>query len=80
MAALTMAALTTALLTMAARTPHQVRKAARKDLDLKLGDAKATANMLQRRLAEATHKAAQGAASQAALLGEHYAWAPSPSP
>tara|TARA_B100000780_G_scaffold36198_1_gene22568 strand:+ start:430 stop:615 length:186 start_codon:yes stop_codon:yes gene_type:complete len=57
-----------------------VRKAARKDLDLKLGDAKAAANMLQRRLAEATHKAAQGAASQAAQLAEHNAWVPSPSP
>ena len=57
-----------------------MRKAARKDLDLKLGDAKAAANMLQRRLAEATHKAAQGAASQAAQLAEHNAWVPSPSP
>ena len=57
-----------------------MRKAARKDLELKLGDAKAAANMLQRRLGEATHKAAQEAASQAAQLAEHTPGHPSPSP
>ena len=50
-----------------------MRKAARKDLELKLGDARAAANMLQRRLDEATHKAQQEAASQAAQLSEHKA-------